>query len=231
MVKLDLERVGISYETAEGVADFHAAGRHTYITELLRSGVSLVEARQLARHTDVRMTMRYTHIGLEDQAQAVAKLPGLNGKRGSSSEEVGNEAQENPASEKCPRPGHAPVDAACHNGSSNGVGAVSPSAKENPCRDKGYLQKSPSDGECQKWRRRESNPRHRAWDAIPRSAKICPFLGDTSLCVMRSSQIGLLGLESGPRANTTASCRPGCANGRCEGCRRRWAAFWGRLVW
>ena len=33
MVKKDLERVGIPYKTEEGVADFHAAGRHTHITE------------------------------------------------------------------------------------------------------------------------------------------------------------------------------------------------------
>ncbi len=75
MVKLDLERVGIPYENAEGIADFHAAGRHTHITELLRSGVSLVQAKELARHTDVKMTMRYAHIGIEDQAAAVARLP------------------------------------------------------------------------------------------------------------------------------------------------------------
>lgn len=37
-VKKDLARVGIPYETDEGVADFHAAGRHTYFTELLRNG-------------------------------------------------------------------------------------------------------------------------------------------------------------------------------------------------
>jgi hypothetical protein len=30
MVKKDLERVGIAYETEEGIADFHAAGRHTH---------------------------------------------------------------------------------------------------------------------------------------------------------------------------------------------------------
>ena len=29
----------------------------------------------LARHSDVRMTMKYTHIGIEDQAEAVRKLP------------------------------------------------------------------------------------------------------------------------------------------------------------
>jgi len=75
MVKLDLERVGIAYETYEGIADFHAAGRHSHITGLLRNGATLVEARQLARHADVRMTMKYTHIGLEDQASALAGLP------------------------------------------------------------------------------------------------------------------------------------------------------------
>ena len=74
MVKKDLERVGIAYENEEGIADFHAAGRHSHITELLRSGASLVEAKELARHSDVRMTMKYTHIGLEEQAKAVAKI-------------------------------------------------------------------------------------------------------------------------------------------------------------
>jgi hypothetical protein len=29
MVKKDLERAGIPYETEEGTADFHAVGRHT----------------------------------------------------------------------------------------------------------------------------------------------------------------------------------------------------------
>ena len=75
MVKADLERVGIPFRTDAGVADFHAAGRHTHITELLRNGVSLPEAKELARHSDVKMTMKYTHIGIADQARAVANLP------------------------------------------------------------------------------------------------------------------------------------------------------------
>jgi integrase len=75
MVKKDLERVGIPYVTPEGIADFHAAGRHTHITELLRNGASLPEAKELARHTDVKMTMRYAHIGIEDQARALRGLP------------------------------------------------------------------------------------------------------------------------------------------------------------
>ena len=44
---------------------------------LLKSGVSLVEAKELARHSYGRMTMRYTHIGLADQAVAVNRLPAL----------------------------------------------------------------------------------------------------------------------------------------------------------
>ncbi|MBX9791378.1 MAG: site-specific integrase, partial [Pirellulales bacterium] len=75
MVKKDLERVGIPYENEDGIADFHASGRHTYITQLLRHGATLPEAKELARHSDVNMTMKYTHIGLNDQAKAVANLP------------------------------------------------------------------------------------------------------------------------------------------------------------
>ena len=76
IVKKDLARVDISFQDDQGrIADFHAAGRHTHITELLRNGVSLPEAKELARHSDVRMTMRYTHIGINDQADALASLP------------------------------------------------------------------------------------------------------------------------------------------------------------
>jgi site-specific recombinase XerD len=77
MVKKDLERVGIPYENEDGIADFHAAGRHSHITGLVRSGASLPEAQKLARHTDIKMTMKYTHIGIEDQAKAVSNLPAL----------------------------------------------------------------------------------------------------------------------------------------------------------
>jgi hypothetical protein len=73
MVKKDLERVGIAYVNADGIADFHAAGRH--ITELLCNGAKLPEAQKLARHSDIRQTMKYAHIGIDDQAKAVANLP------------------------------------------------------------------------------------------------------------------------------------------------------------
>jgi site-specific recombinase XerD len=75
MVKKDLERAGIEYETQDGIADFHAAGRHSYITGLVRGGATLVQAKELARHSDVRMTMRYTHVGMDDKAKALNSLP------------------------------------------------------------------------------------------------------------------------------------------------------------
>ena len=74
MVKTDLEAVGIPYETPEGIADFHAAGRHSHVTELFRSGAAPTQVRELARHSDIRMTMRYTHVGLADQANALAGI-------------------------------------------------------------------------------------------------------------------------------------------------------------
>ena len=78
MVQKDLERAGIPYETHEGLADFHAAGRHSHITGLVRSGASIMEAKELARHADIRQTAKYTHIGMEDQADALAGLPRTN---------------------------------------------------------------------------------------------------------------------------------------------------------
>jgi integrase-like protein len=75
MVQKDLERAGIPYETHEGLADFHAAGRHSHITGLVRSGASIIEAKELARHADIKQTARYVHIGMEDRAEALAGLP------------------------------------------------------------------------------------------------------------------------------------------------------------
>ena len=70
-----MKTTGSPCRASDGDADFHAAGRNTYIAEFFFSGVSLVEAKELARHGDVRMTMQYAHIGLKDQTKAIKKLP------------------------------------------------------------------------------------------------------------------------------------------------------------
>jgi len=76
MLRGDLEAAGIPYRDEAGrVADFHAL-RHSYITLLERAGVSPKVAQELARHSDIRLTMNvYTHARLFDLAGAVEGLP------------------------------------------------------------------------------------------------------------------------------------------------------------
>src|SRR4029079_10971874 len=72
MLRADLSAAGIPYRDGEArVADFHAL-RHSYITLLERSGVTPKLAQELARHSDIRLTMNvYTHARLHDLAGAV----------------------------------------------------------------------------------------------------------------------------------------------------------------
>ncbi len=141
MVKKDLERIGIPYETAEGIADFHAAGRHSHITGLVRNGASLPEAQKLARHADIKMTMRYTHIGMDDQARAIQLL-------GWQRIGSGNDGSE----QQSVSPDDAAMAADCEAPKS-----------ENPCESRGCdadrRSLSPDGLPGEKWRRRESNPR------------------------------------------------------------------------
>lgn len=68
----------LNYEDADGrKADFHAL-RHTFITNLARSGVHPKVAQALARHSTIELTMtRYTHTVLGDLSAAVASLPAI----------------------------------------------------------------------------------------------------------------------------------------------------------
>ena len=85
MLKMDLEVAGIPYKDDAGrYADFHAL-RHTFVTNLYKSGVSPKVIQSLARHSTFGLTMdTYTHIGLYDERAALDKLPKLpdiNGKK------------------------------------------------------------------------------------------------------------------------------------------------------
>ena len=80
MLRGDLKDAGIPYRDAAGlVADFHAL-RHTYISNLARAGVHPKAAMDLARHSDINLTMaRYWHTVIADRAQALTALPSLTG--------------------------------------------------------------------------------------------------------------------------------------------------------
>lgn len=76
MLRADLAAAGIPDKDAQGrVVDFHAL-RHTFLTLLAASGVHPKVAQDLARHSDINLTLsRYSHTILEQRSEAVAKLP------------------------------------------------------------------------------------------------------------------------------------------------------------
>jgi integrase len=77
MLRADLAAAGVAEETAEGVADFHAL-RHTFVSRLVRSGVNVKIAQELARHSTPVLTLgRYTHVDMQDKVLALATVPTL----------------------------------------------------------------------------------------------------------------------------------------------------------
>ena len=64
-------------DASDRYADFHSL-RHTFISNLARSGVHPKMAQTLARHSDINLTMNvYTHTVIGDQAAAVESLPAV----------------------------------------------------------------------------------------------------------------------------------------------------------
>ena len=71
----DLERAGIPYIDERGeVLDFHAL-RHSLISAVETDDISVKMA--MARHSDPKLTTRYTHVERRKQAEAVERLPDL----------------------------------------------------------------------------------------------------------------------------------------------------------
>lgn len=72
----DLKVAGIPYIDDQGLyADFHAL-RHTFITNMIKSGINPKTAQSLARHSTIDLTMNvYTKLTIADQASAIATLP------------------------------------------------------------------------------------------------------------------------------------------------------------
>lgn len=76
----DIAFTGIRKRDSAGrTVDIHCL-RHTFITNLARSGVSLQVAQKAARHSSPVLTSNiYTHLRLDDIAEAVKKLPDFTG--------------------------------------------------------------------------------------------------------------------------------------------------------
>lgn len=75
-----IQAVKRSFATAcrrAGIENFHIHDlRHTCATWLVQAGVSIREVAEVLRHSDIRMTMRYTHLAPENVRSAVARLEG-----------------------------------------------------------------------------------------------------------------------------------------------------------
>ena len=76
MLKRDMDVAKIKTMDSSGRrADFHAF-RHTYGSLLGKMGVPLVVAQRMMRHSDPKLTSNiYTHIGIDETAKELAKLP------------------------------------------------------------------------------------------------------------------------------------------------------------
>jgi len=74
----DLKAAGIPYIDDQGrYADFHAL-RHTFITNMIKSGINPKTAQSLARHSTIDLTMNvYTKLTIADQASAILSLRGI----------------------------------------------------------------------------------------------------------------------------------------------------------
>jgi integrase len=78
VIRADFTAAGIPLTDERGHrVDFHAL-RTTYITRLQRAGVSPREAMELARHSDMRLTMKtYTDVAQLPLAATVRRLPSI----------------------------------------------------------------------------------------------------------------------------------------------------------
>lgn len=79
MIQADLKAAGLEYQTPSGAyRDWHAL-RHTFITRAWRTGASPHIIKELARHSDFRMTMRYSHASSRELHEAANAIPDLLG--------------------------------------------------------------------------------------------------------------------------------------------------------
>ncbi len=179
MIKADLAKVDIPYETDEGKADFHAL-RHTFCTLLARNGVLPQVTQRLMRHSDINLTMKsYTHLHVDDKRAAIGELPVL---RKTPENKCGQEMSETDGAESdsasgkskmCPKSAQIvprTPDSLNINLDADGQIAVMCGSTQSTCftgsNDKNTAKDSVFDSEnefanCDTnwWKRRESNPR------------------------------------------------------------------------
>ncbi len=155
MIRVDLDTAGVPIEDEAGrVLDFHSL-RHTFCTNLAKSGVLPQMAQRLMRHATVEMTMKfYTHIGLDSMRESVSKLPEFpdvdrqEKKTGTmDADEITDTKQGDLQGVLCPKMANFDTNSGCLNGSSKRGGN-----NEKALKTQGFS------GHCSWHARRDSNP-------------------------------------------------------------------------
>jgi len=76
ILRRDFEEAGIACRAENGkYRDLHAL-RHAYITRVWQAGAAPNVAQTLARHSDLRVTMRYSHPSRDQQRKVVERMNG-----------------------------------------------------------------------------------------------------------------------------------------------------------
>jgi integrase len=77
MMKRDLRDAEVAYQTEDGLyRDFHAL-RHSFISNLWDAEATPPQAQRLARHSDIRLTMKYSHVDTEAVDAVIQRMPSL----------------------------------------------------------------------------------------------------------------------------------------------------------
>lgn len=75
MLRFDMDAAGVDHKEGIVEVDFHSL-RQCFMTSLARAGVTPKVTQQLARHSDINLTMRvYTKMNDDDERAAVESLP------------------------------------------------------------------------------------------------------------------------------------------------------------
>lgn len=176
-VKADVKAAGIAIDDHKGKIDFHAM-RKTYCTILARNNVPIRDAKELMRHTDIRLTSEiYTDANLirHDAAGAVRNLPRVAATAPREQRATGTDGE------------LAYTEAYTKNVPKLGKTVRHPNDNQPKMLETGNSENAEKQGEnsdfqgdktkSQNWRRGESNPREDSIKADPTSTYSTPNRG------------------------------------------------------
>ena len=117
IIRIDLKAAGIPYTDESGnVFDFHAL-RHQFISNLAAAGVHPKTAQELARHSDIKLTMnRYTHVFRGELDKAIDLLPDYGAEQARQSAEAVKTGTNDLPVNAVALPGQADVNPMARNG-------------------------------------------------------------------------------------------------------------------